>query len=275
MPSTRPRLVQLADQCGDARRSGGHGLAAVAALADRLVDVPARRKTSSRPMSGSNAGGPSEPASMTSVSSPASRRRSRTKASSRPFVSSVPTSTTGMDRSSPGADRRTRPPLAQPVPRGIIRRDGGPCYTVGRHWITGRAAGKPSPREIECDAGSRTADGRRGINGTRRVRDRRGAGDRAGDRAGPGRRPDTGWPWATSKRSAARSSAADLAEQGREALGLVLDVAEADDWDNAIARDTSRWGRLDVLVNNAGISPRGHGRDRPTRRSGTGPWRST
>src|SRR5689334_20463231 len=36
-----------------------------------------------------------------------------------------------------------------------------------------------------------------------------------------------------------------------------LDVTEADDWARVVAEVADRWGRLDVLVNNAGISPRG------------------
>ena len=44
---------------------------------------------------------------------------------------------------------------------------------------------------------------------------------------------------------------------GRETLGLGLDVTRADDWKRAIGEVRSRWGRLDVLVNCAGISPRG------------------
>ena len=52
-------------------------------------------------------------------------------------------------------------------------------------------------------------------------------------------------------------SAADLAGSGVEAVGLALDVSRAADWDDAVADVEARWGRLDALVNNAGISPRG------------------
>ena len=45
--------------------------------------------------------------------------------------------------------------------------------------------------------------------------------------------------------------------EGRDAIGLPLDVTRADDWARAVAEVAGRWGRLDVLVNNAGISPRG------------------
>jgi NAD(P)-dependent dehydrogenase (short-subunit alcohol dehydrogenase family) len=52
-------------------------------------------------------------------------------------------------------------------------------------------------------------------------------------------------------------SASLLGEQGYPTLGLRLDVSRADDWARAIEDVTGRWGGLDVLVNNAGISPRG------------------
>jgi NAD(P)-dependent dehydrogenase (short-subunit alcohol dehydrogenase family) len=52
-------------------------------------------------------------------------------------------------------------------------------------------------------------------------------------------------------------AASALIGQGHEATGLTLDVTRADDWDRALGEVTGRWGRLDVLVNNAGISPRG------------------
>ncbi len=55
---------------------------------------------------------------------------------------------------------------------------------------------------------------------------------------------------------AARSAAA-LTEQGHEAVGLALEVADAADWEKAVARTIEGWGRIDVLVNSAGISPRG------------------
>ena len=55
----------------------------------------------------------------------------------------------------------------------------------------------------------------------------------------------------------ARSEADRLRSEGREALGLDLDVTRGDDWGRAVTELTGRWGALDVLVNNAGISPRG------------------
>ncbi|MBX6313136.1 MAG: SDR family oxidoreductase [Isosphaeraceae bacterium] len=55
--------------------------------------------------------------------------------------------------------------------------------------------------------------------------------------------------------SAARE-AARLRAEGREAIGLALDVVCAAAWERAVAEVSTRWQGLDVLVNNAGISPR-------------------
>jgi 3-oxoacyl-[acyl-carrier protein] reductase len=52
-------------------------------------------------------------------------------------------------------------------------------------------------------------------------------------------------------------SAAELRQRGHEALGIELDVTSAHAWARAVEAVTSQWGGLDVLVNNAGISPRG------------------
>ncbi|WP_044147059.1 SDR family NAD(P)-dependent oxidoreductase [Singulisphaera acidiphila] len=52
-------------------------------------------------------------------------------------------------------------------------------------------------------------------------------------------------------------SASLLGDQGSTTLGIRLDVSDADGWEQAVGEVTARWGGLDVLVNNAGISPRG------------------
>jgi 3-oxoacyl-[acyl-carrier protein] reductase len=52
-------------------------------------------------------------------------------------------------------------------------------------------------------------------------------------------------------------SAADLRAQRYEVIGEALDVTRAEDWGRVVAQLVSRWGGLDLLVNCAGISPRG------------------
>lgn len=55
----------------------------------------------------------------------------------------------------------------------------------------------------------------------------------------------------------AEQEALRLQAEGREALSVRLDVTLADDWVRGVARVIDHWGRLDLLANNAGISPRG------------------
>jgi NAD(P)-dependent dehydrogenase (short-subunit alcohol dehydrogenase family) len=52
-------------------------------------------------------------------------------------------------------------------------------------------------------------------------------------------------------------SAAQLRADGFEAVGDHLDVTSAVDWGRVVSALVARWGRLDLLVNCAGISPRG------------------
>jgi NAD(P)-dependent dehydrogenase (short-subunit alcohol dehydrogenase family) len=54
------------------------------------------------------------------------------------------------------------------------------------------------------------------------------------------------------------AAAAEVAEQtGRESVGLAMDVTREEDVERTFAQVAERWGRLDVLVNSAGVNLRG------------------
>ncbi len=55
----------------------------------------------------------------------------------------------------------------------------------------------------------------------------------------------------------ATHEANQLCHAGAEATAVLLDVSSARSWDRAVQEIEAGWGRLDLLVNNAGISPRG------------------
>lgn len=56
---------------------------------------------------------------------------------------------------------------------------------------------------------------------------------------------------------AAARVAEDLAGTGASAVALRLDVTDEDEWASAVAEVRTRFGRLDVLVSNAGIASGG------------------
>ena len=51
-----------------------------------------------------------------------------------------------------------------------------------------------------------------------------------------------------------RQVEAEIAEAGGEAVFIALDVTQESAWQNAVAQTVARFGKLDVLVNNAGIA---------------------
>ncbi len=55
----------------------------------------------------------------------------------------------------------------------------------------------------------------------------------------------------------ARKVEAEIAEAGGEAMVLMLDVTQEDQWESSVASVVAKFGKLDILVNNAGISGSG------------------
>ena len=49
----------------------------------------------------------------------------------------------------------------------------------------------------------------------------------------------------------------EIAEAGGEAMVVMLDVSQEDQWEQAVSQVVARFGKLDILVNNAGISGSG------------------
>lgn len=57
-----------------------------------------------------------------------------------------------------------------------------------------------------------------------------------------------------SNSSAADSVVAEITEAGGEAIAIGADVSDAESVDNLVKTTMDKWGRIDVLVNNAGIT---------------------
>src|SRR5215467_8743610 len=53
------------------------------------------------------------------------------------------------------------------------------------------------------------------------------------------------------------NATSELSARGREVIAQRLDVVSEVDWSSAALTVKSKWGGLDLLVNCAGISPRG------------------
>ena len=54
-----------------------------------------------------------------------------------------------------------------------------------------------------------------------------------------------------------RKTEAEINESGGECIFVRLDVTNESDWQNAVSAAVDRFGKLDVLVNNAGVLLRG------------------
>lgn len=64
---------------------------------------------------------------------------------------------------------------------------------------------------------------------------------------------------ADSDRDAADEVVSRVAEQGGQAMAVTLDVRDQTSIEEMVSATVDRWGRLDVLYNNAGVSPSGDG----------------
>ncbi|MCZ7628001.1 MAG: SDR family oxidoreductase [Microthrixaceae bacterium] len=65
--------------------------------------------------------------------------------------------------------------------------------------------------------------------------------------------------WPTTTPDAAEAVTAGIVEAGHEALGFEVDVRDAAATEAMVAKAVDRWGGIDILYNNAGVSPAGDG----------------
>jgi NAD(P)-dependent dehydrogenase (short-subunit alcohol dehydrogenase family) len=57
--------------------------------------------------------------------------------------------------------------------------------------------------------------------------------------------------------SSAEREAKCLRDEGHDAIAAELDVSRSEDWARVVGQVTELWGGINILVNNAGVSPRG------------------
>ena len=104
-PSQRPSAYSRSTTAVAPRAMASTAWPRSPAARSASTSAPAAAPTSSRVTSGSTSGGPMIPASTRIVRTPSACRRSRRNAYSRPFVSSVPTSTTVLSATYPSLAR--------------------------------------------------------------------------------------------------------------------------------------------------------------------------